>query len=234
MRRRPVISTIFFDAGGTLVYLDYAFVARELKRVGIKTSVKAIQHAEYAAKAEIDERMLRAVADTDESRRRPYFAALLEQLGVEEKTAAWVLERLEAAHRKDNLWRVMLPSTPNILEELRKRGFTLGVISNADGRIAAILRKCGILPFFDSVIDSHEVRVEKPDPRIFLMALSQASARPEEAVYVGDIYSIDVVGANRAGMRAFLLDSLDAYDSVRCEKIRHLGELLSVFDFPFV
>lgn len=228
MGSRTAISTILFDAGGTLVYLDYFFLAQELRRVGVRVAPRAIRRAEYAAKAEIDRRVLGAASDTDETRRRPYFAALLDHLGVNVDTAVQVIERLDAAHRQDNLWRVMLPSTPGVLAALRERGLTLGVVSNADGRIAAILRTCQVEQCFDVIVDSHVVGVEKPDPRIFHLALAQTNVQPEQAVYVGDIYSIDVVGAERAGLRPLLLDGLNCYSEVQCEKIRHLKDLLSI------
>jgi putative hydrolase of the HAD superfamily len=222
------ITTILFDAGGTLVHLDYSFLYKELRQAGIPTSRRAIRQAEYASRAEIDRRLHDPVADTDETRRRPYFAVLLDQLGVEAATARHLLERFDTAHAQDNLWRVMLPSTPRILQALRDRGLTLGVISNADGRITRILQQCGIEQFFRVVIDSHWVGVEKPDPHIFRLALTQAQARPEQAIFVGDIYSIDVLGAERAGIRPLLLDILGGYEGVHCEKIRHLAELHAI------
>lgn len=222
------VTTVLFDAGGTLVYLDYAFLAWELRRAGIAVSPRAIRLAEYAAKAEIDRRLLGTVADTDETRRRPYFVALLDHLGVESTLADVLIERFDAAHKHDNLWRKMLPSTPAILAELRKRGFTLGVISNADGRINSILQKCGLTGLFDTVIDSHDVGVEKPDPRIFALALDRLHTRPDQALYVGDIYGIDIVGSERAGLHAVLFDPLGGYDGVSCRKIRYLRELLSI------
>jgi HAD superfamily hydrolase (TIGR01509 family) len=90
------------------------------------------------------------------------------------------------------------------------------------------LDRCGITHFFDFVIDSHEVGVEKPDPRIFHFALDKAQAKPEQALYVGDIYSIDVVGAERANIRPVLIDSIGCYAAAQCTKIRHLRALLTM------
>ena len=222
------ITTILFDAGGTLVFLDYLFLARELRRNGITVSARAVRCAEYAAKAEIDRRLLGATADTDETRRRPYFTALLDHLGVEVQRAARLIEHFDAVHQKNNLWHRMMPSTPTVLVQLRAHGLTLGVISNSDGRINAILQGCGVGQFFDLVIDSHEVGVEKPDPRIFDLALRQLNCQPRHALYIGDIYGIDVVGSERAGLQAVLLDTLGLYEGVQCRKIRHLRELLAV------
>ncbi|MGH7960271.1 MAG: HAD family hydrolase [Candidatus Binatia bacterium] len=230
MRSGTRITTILFDVGGTLLHLDYFFLSRHLHRAGIQVSARAIRRAEYAAKAEIDRRMLSAVSGTDDSRRRPYFAALLDQLGVRADTTAQLIAQLDAAHAQDNLWRLMMPSTPHVLAALRERGLTLGVVSNSDGRIPILLRRHGIEQFFAVIIDSHEVEVEKPDPRIFHLALAQAEASPEQAIFVGDIYSIDVIGAARVGMRPLLLDLLGCYTGVAGEKIRHLRELTAILE----
>ncbi len=219
-------TTVLFDAGGTLVHLDYFFLQQALRRVGVHVTRRALRQAEYRARAEIDRFVLSAAQGSDETRRRPYFAAMCEQFVPDLQALESLLERLEVAHRQSNLWRLMLPSTRQVLAELRRRGVVLGVVSNADGRIAAILQQCGAGGFFDVIVDSHRVGVEKPDPRIFQLALAQAGACPEQAVFVGDIYSIDVVGAERAGIRPLLLDTLGCYEGVRCEKIRHLRELL--------
>ena len=82
-------------------------------------------------------------------------------------------------------------------------------------------------PLFDVVIDSHEVGVEKPDPRIFDFALEAAGCAPERAVYVGDIYRIDVVGARAAGIPAILFDRAGRATNVDCLTIRSLAELVS-------
>jgi putative hydrolase of the HAD superfamily len=77
-------------------------------------------------------------------------------------------------------------------------------------------------------VDSHEVGIEKPDPRIFDFALTKAQARPEQTLYVGDIYSIDVVGAERAGIHPVLIESAGYKAPVKCPKISHLRALLGI------
>jgi putative hydrolase of the HAD superfamily len=56
------------------------------------------------------------------------------------------------------------------------------------------------------VVDSKLAGFEKPDPRIFLPALTALGVAAADALYVGDLYEVDVVGARRAGMAAVLLD----------------------------
>jgi HAD superfamily hydrolase (TIGR01662 family) len=229
MTQSSKITTILFDAGGTLVYADLRFIHKMLRRVGITATLQLIRRAECASKQAIDRRMEAAMADTDETRRQPYFAAMLEHLGIEPDQATALLQMIEAEHQQENLWRLMRSSTPQILQELRNRGVMLGVVSNSDGRIFSVLERCGLVKFFQIIVDSHEVGVEKPDPRIFHVALEKMQARPEQSIYVGDIYSIDVVGAERAGMQPVLIDGIGAYAAAfTCKTIKHLRSLLSM------
>ncbi len=230
MTKERAITTILFDAGGVLVHLDYYFLTRRLRAAGITVISRDVRRAEYAAKAEIDRSFREVLPSTDETRRQPYFSVLLQQLGIEAGAAHRLLQQFDAEHRKDNLWRLRLPSTPRVLADLCARGITLGVISNADGRIGAILKTAGMAHFFDVIIDSHVVGMEKPDPTIFQIALDRIGVKAEHALFVGDIYAIDVLGAARAGLRPVLFDMLGEYKDVRCKKIQHLRELLSCIE----
>ena len=58
------------------------------------------------------------------------------------------------------------------------------------------------------MIDSQLVGVEKPDPRIFAIALERLGLAPADGLYVGDIYEVDVIGARRAGLDVILLDPM--------------------------
>jgi len=84
------------------------------------------------------------------------------------------------------------------------------VISNSNGTIKRILTRLELLPLVDFALDSSEEGVEKPQPAIFERALARAGVVAAEAAYVGDLYSIDVLGARRAGLRAVLLDPVAA------------------------
>lgn len=91
------------------------------------------------------------------------------------------------------------------LAALRAQGLRLAVVSNWDRRLAGILPGLGLDRFFDAVLISAEVGVEKPHPEIFHAALRRLAVEPEAALHVGDQRLEDVEGAVGAGMRALHL-----------------------------
>ncbi len=120
-----------------------------------------------------------------------------------------------------------MPSdVPDALERLHAAGFGLAVVSNANGTVRERLRLLGLGRFFPIVVDSHEERIEKPDPRIFLPALRALDVPPSRALYVGDLFHIDVLGARAAGIDAVLLDRYDLRAHVSVSRIRSLSDLL--------
>jgi len=95
------------------------------------------------------------------------------------------------------------------VEAMKSQGYRLGVICNtgmAGGRVLReVLRRHGLLDFFDVTVFSNEFGVSKPHPSIFehtLEALGGVS--PAEALHVGDLEELDVEGARRAGLHSAL------------------------------
>ncbi len=222
------IEAILFDAGGTLVRVDFAFVADVARRRGAALTEEGLIRAEGAARSAIDEqaRANGTPPGDDAGRFRSYFATLLRAAGAAADAAQHIAADLAAAHREDNLWRVPLPGAADTLEGLRKSGLQTAVVSNADGRIERLLTEAGLSQHLDLIVDSHLEGVEKPDPEIFRRALDRLEVAPERAMYVGDIYSIDAVGARAAGIAPVLLDVAGTYGPVDCLKIAALPELL--------
>ena len=121
-------------------------------------------------------------------------------------------------------WDQILPGTRDALERLRQ-DYALAVISNADGKIDAVLRRCGIADCFESITDSGIVGQEKPHPAIFEAALRAMKADAAESLYVGDVYSVDYVGARNAGMQAVLFDVAGAYREQEFPRVESLAGL---------
>lgn len=222
------IATVLFDLGNTISHLDHAFVAQVITRHGRAVETAEFAAAEYRGKAAIDAQMRARRFGTDATRQRPYFDSILESLNVAPEAWPSIGAELQEENTRSSLWRIIHDDTPSVLGALRARGFQLGVVSNADGRVPAALAAAGLAEHFAVVIDSHLVGLEKPDPRIFRLALDACGATPAEALFIGDIYEIDIVGARNAGMTALLLDPLGLYEGVDCERIDKLGRLLEL------
>jgi putative hydrolase of the HAD superfamily len=222
------VSTVLFDVGNTLRHLDHAYVAAVISHHARPVETLEFARAEYRGKAAVDAELRGRRIGTDSTRQRPYLDAIMDALEVAEAVRPQIDADLRAEDARETLWRVIHHDTPAVLATLCARGYTLGVVSNADGRVAASLDACGLSPHFTSIIDSHVVGVEKPDPRIFALALDACGARPDETIFIGDIYEIDIVGARRAGIRPLLLDPLGLYGEVDCERIDSLSRLLDL------
>jgi putative hydrolase of the HAD superfamily len=225
--RRDALDAVLFDAGGTLIELDYAFIAAQAELAGHRLETEALRRAEGLARREIDRIALQEgrLRGDDESRRPSYFAMLLAAAGLALRHRAPLVAELEEEHTRSNLWRVAVRGAHATLASLREQGLRLAVVSNADGRVARLLEEVGLAAQLELIVDSHWEGVEKPDPAIFDRALGRLGVRAERACYVGDIYAIDVRGARAAGLAPVLVDGVGAYSGLDCPHIASLDEL---------
>jgi REG-2-like HAD superfamily hydrolase len=221
------LKAVLFDAGNTLIWLDHPFIVELLREHGVETTMEGLMEAEYGAKLLMDQ-MARDTTTDERTRGRVFFAEIFRRVGVAEGDFAPVAQRMFARHAEKNLWGNVRERTAETLDELRRRGYRLGVISNADGRAEQALDAVGLRPHFELVVDSGLVGIDKPDPRIFRLAAERMGVQPHEAVYVGDIYEIDVQGARAAGMQAILIDPLWKWEDRDCPRIRGIHDLLDV------
>jgi len=198
---RARIKAVLFDAGNTLIFLDYVRLAEGVGgALGLPlTGPGLAQHASEASQA------MERAAGNDQHRASIYLEALFQLSGVPPARMGEVKECLARMHAELHLWCSIRARTREALARLRSAGLRLGVVSNSDGRVEEALRAAGLSDYFDVVIDSSLVGVEKPDPRIFQAALDALAVRPDESLYVGDVYEVDVVGARAAGIEAVLL-----------------------------
>ena len=194
------LRAILFDAGNTLLFLDYPRMARAVgAALGVPLTGDALADA-----APVAARLLESVRAPERERAATFLDALFGEAGVPPDRLAEVRPVLEQLHAERHLWSGVAPDTHDALTRLRAAGFRLGVVSNSDGRVAEALRAAALEGYFDVIVDSALAGVEKPDPAIFLPALEALRVRPDEAVYVGDLFEVDVAGARAAGLSAIL------------------------------
>jgi len=111
---------------------------------------------------------------------------------------------LRAVFAGPDAWRIF-PETRDALNELGRRGYRLGVLSNWDSRLPALLATLELRQHFEAVIHSAQAGFEKPHPAIFSAALAAFGVDARQAIHVGDRVEEDYAGARAAGMRALLV-----------------------------
>ena len=119
------------------------------------------------------------------------------------------------------------PDVASVLRELPSLGYRLGVVSNMDCSLGAVLERCGIGLHFDTIVDAATTGWAKPHPAPFQRALAALGCAPEAAVHVGDDPSTDIEGARVAGIRGVLLDRSGSTTGA-LETLAELGTLLAV------
>jgi HAD superfamily hydrolase (TIGR01509 family) len=218
------IKAIFFDVGNTLLFPNHARILAPLWERNITPSAELLRELECRTKNEFDAMLEHGPAD--HGFWFLFYSHLLDKLGVE---ADGLRDLLVEATRISANWCDIRPGTRETLQRIGQR-YQAGVISNADGKIAHVLERCGIADCFLNITDSGLVGYEKPRAEIFEAALREMGARPEESLYVGDVYSVDYLGATGAGMQAMLFDVAGAYEEKgvpRVESLEELGGILS-------
>lgn len=226
------IRAVFLDAGGTLIHLDAPLILAALAEQGVVRDAADFERADRAARQLVSQRLRTGEAIDDRTRWRIWAGALLAGLGCGEAVAQAVSTTVRAHAAAGRLWSRTTHDATAMLAELRAAGLTVGVVSNSDGRVEHLLEAAGLRPLLDFVIDSGSVGVEKPDPRIFALACERAGVLPQQALHVGDVYEVDVLGARAAGVTPVLFDPDDLVPDADCARIRELGALPALLLTP--
>jgi len=221
--RPPRIETVLLDAGGVLLDLDYAYLRRLLAARAHSVGDDALASAEALARTEIDRRVRAGGRGSDAW--RDYFRILLRAVDAPVDSREAVIDALADAHAKVGIWTVAIAGAVEAVRAIKQKGYRVGVVSNAEGRVERDLTSAGFGGLFETVVDSHHVGVEKPDPAIFRIALERMSATPESAIFLGDVPAIDVAGAAAAGITPLLLDRFGVYPEPGVPTLRSLEEL---------
>lgn len=225
------IRAILFDAGNTLIFPRLDLIAPVLSRLGYSATVEDFYQAERIGKRQLDDWLWPLLRSGETPRKADYYywteylRALAGIARVPTEKQVDVMLEVAEGFKQISIWSRIFPETSSYLESLRRRGYRLGVISNSLGLIEAQLHGVNLAGHFEFIIDSHLVGVEKPHPEIFRMALERCGHEPEETIFVGDLYSTDVGGAENAGLKGVLIDGVGAYPQARSPRINSLPEL---------
>jgi putative hydrolase of the HAD superfamily len=217
------VAAIFFDAGNTLLRMNYDDIAAALGRHGVRVAAAEVERAEWRARVRLDAEVFAprgpGMSTESGSTGDRYLALVLEEVGVTDAPTLDAMRRWRRAYNPPvGLWNTPHPRATEALRLTREAGLAAAVISNSNGSVRSILDDLGLTRHLAFVIDSTEVGSEKPDPRIFRLALERAGVAAARAVYVGDLYSVDVLGARAVGMGAILLDPAGHWGARDCPR----------------
>jgi putative hydrolase of the HAD superfamily len=224
------VHAVLLDAGGVLLLPDPAAMRRALAPFGVRPDDEQVWRAHYAGTREIDRL---GVVDWRSADR-----TIAIMLGVPDASVDDAVEPIESVYLSES-W-VPVPGIGAALLALQRSGLALAVVSNAGGTMENQLlshRICAVnasgVPIGDEfaevaiVVDSHVVGIEKPDPRIFDIALAQLDVDRAHTLYVGDTVFFDVEGARAAGLAPV---HVDPWGFCPLEDHPHVASLAALVD----
>ena len=226
-----MIRGVFFDAGNTILFPDYDIYRRIVAELGGDASLDDIVAAEAYARSAFDDAVSRSPDRNVHDFWIVFYEPFYSRLGLSASAVQMAIGNTRAINDLDpGIWKVPVDGFDEVMNELAGRGIVTGIISNSDGRLDRRMRGIGIRDRFSFLIDSWDVGVSKPDPRIFEEALKLAPLPPDEVLYVGDYYEVDVVGARGVGMHAALFDPHGAYGETDCAMMTRFADVLEIID----
>jgi putative hydrolase of the HAD superfamily len=228
-RSRPPLRAVIFDAGNTLLRMNYRVIAEHLGTRGRSASAEEVEEAELRARVRLDPHLAPGASTESTVTHGRYLRYLLEHLAIIDETEVEAIARWRRGYNLPvGLWNRADPEALDAIRRVRAAGLVAGVISNSNGSVRSILETTGLAAHLDFIIDSSAVGVEKPDPRIFHLGLREANVEAAEAVYVGDLYSVDVLGARGAGLDGILLDPRGYWAPRDCRLARGLADAVAL------
>lgn len=224
---------MFFDAGETLVHPHPSFpelLSLTLRERGLRADPATIREKLHV----VSERFTRSARDgelwsTSPERSRQFWAEiyqlLLGELGL--PLADGLADRLYTTFTDLSNYR-LFPDVLPVLKRLERERLVLGVVSNFEEWLERLLESLGVTRYFVVRIISGVEGMEKPDPRIFRLALERAGVEAGRSVYVGDSPTFDTEPAEAVGMLGVLLDRRGSFPDHPGPRITSLAELPSV------
>jgi HAD superfamily hydrolase (TIGR01509 family) len=205
------VKLLCLDAGNTIIFLDHARLAGWATAHGVGIDAETLVKTEGEAKLLQEQHSLLDVPWAGDGLPGAkgwgrMVGTILHRAGVPSHTVTAWLPLLWVEHVRLNLWSLVPEGLGAALDAARARGVKIAIVSNSEGMLEELFVRLGVAPHLDLLLDSGKLGVEKPDPRIFRMALDKFGVGSEEALHLGDSIATDVLGAQAAGIRLALVD----------------------------
>ncbi len=232
-----MIRAVFFDLDGTLRHnlpSGSEFFAEQAIRLGLHATsedrLRAMrwEHYYWASSPEITADRRAYLPDEGK-----FWAAIarrqLVALGASNAEADRLAPLMNEYMRTEFKPKSVVPDDAlRVLPALKHSGYVLGLISNRDKPFDEEVTQLGLGAYFELVLAGGPLKMLKPEPHLFMHACEQLKMQPAEAVYIGDNYFADVIGARRAGLLPVLYDPRGIFDEPGCPIIRTFDELQGV------
>ncbi len=235
------VKAVLFDMFDTLVIIEggEAFYTPSLRKLhefltmnGVNVSFEDFHKTYFQIRDEL-------YSESRESLEEPHFnlriSQTLQKLGYNFDAEDIVIKGATEAFSEKFMEYVSLdPNTPQVLEKLHGK-YKLGLISNLAIPECArrLLEKFKLKNYFDTIIISGEINRRKPSAEIFQRALKNLGVKASEAIFVGDMPSLDIVGPKRVGMKAVLIQRrpISNMAGIKPDKtIKCLTELIPILE----
>lgn len=228
-----MIKAVFFDMFNTLSYFHPPREQRQAiawQKFGIHVPLEGIRRAYVVGEqcwTTENARWPLAKRTPEEMRSflAEYEKCLLEAAG--ETVSSELAYQIYTTYWDQDRTLVLFDDVVPTLTTLRRRGIIIGMLTNVDRDVAPFCEDLGIAPYFQFLLSSCQVGVEKPHAHIFQTALQKAEVSPGEAIHVGDQYHSDIIGARAVGILPLLIDRDGLMNGqFDCQRIKRLDEVL--------
>lgn len=231
--------TLIFDVGGTLLHFDQARMqqvylnAAQARGTTLNPArVGAVlEQLESELPALAQHRALSLEVDFGKTFWEDFYTEGFRRLGVRADVTDAVAQIREQFMRGD--FEGLYADTLRALSALEAHNVPMGILSNFSPNLQDLLRKLGIQDYFRFFIVSSIVGLEKPDKKIFDLAVSAANRPRSQVVYVGDSIFHDMEGARAADVAAILIDRGNRHSDYAGVRVQNLGELVSLIEKEF-
>jgi len=221
-----MIKAAFFDWLNTLAHPQpdrHELFYQLARQLGVEVAENRMIRAIYAAEDEAPAGApAKWVEGKDEAPFLRYHEVLWREAGVDvpEETMMKFTREISRRARSGQMVWVSYDDVLPVLRALKERGLILGLISNL------IMGDIGIQSYLDFVVTAQDVGAPKPEPPVFLAALERAGVDASQAIYVGDQYQTDILGARGVGIAPILIDRYSLMPHIKdCPRIESLSEV---------
>ncbi|HBY95872.1 MAG: HAD family hydrolase [Ardenticatenaceae bacterium] len=229
------IRAVIFDVGFTLVRAEpseEALVLEAMNAAGLDVDRTDLARATRAVMAEERRQPGRDLdvwaSDSNiEQYWTGFYQRLLAQLDVVPDRRLAVAERIYAQFVAHASW-TLYPEVEPVLAELQQRGYILGAVSDWQTVLLELVHQLELSRYLEFVVVSAVIGLGKPDPLLFRHAIQRAGVAPQEALFVGDTYATDILGARAAGLRPVLIARTHRPPVADVPIIQTLNELFNV------